>query len=125
MDDLKQKVDQCVDHPRTAVHEMERKETQPARVAVAAHLGRSLSIDAAGQALNQSGIDIGHGVERQTERVHECQSRCRRQDALQRGGTRIGFQTQKPRRASCRSHSMTREAHGRQQWRVANRSDRP
>ena len=99
MNDLKQKVDQRFAHPSTAVHEMKRKETQPVRVAVAAYRRRSLSIDAAGQALNQSGIDIGNGVERQTECVHECQTRGRRRGALQRGGTRIGFQIQKPRRA--------------------------
>lgn len=93
MDDLKQKVEQRVDQPRTAVHEMERKETQPARVAMAAHLGRGLTINPAGQALNQGRIDILHGLERQTERVHECQSRCRRQNAFQSGGACIRFQT--------------------------------
>jgi hypothetical protein len=38
---------------------MKREKPQAARVAMATHLGRSLSIDAAGQALNQSGVDIG------------------------------------------------------------------
>ena len=99
VDDLKQKVDQRVYHLGAAVHEMEREEPQPPRFAVAAHLGRGLTIDPPGQALNQSGIDIGHGVERQTERVHECQAHCCRQDALQSGGTRIRFQTQEPRGA--------------------------
>jgi hypothetical protein len=32
-----------------------------------------------------------------TLRIDECQSRCRRQDAFQSGGTRIRFQTQKSR----------------------------
>ena len=71
MDDLDQQIDQPVDHPASAVHQIKRVKPQPPGIGMAAHLRRRLAIHPAAQAFNPCRIDPVQKIKRQGQALDE------------------------------------------------------